>query len=345
MAITFVASSVFESASTSTVLVTITRPAGVQAGDLILVALHGATSSAPAAPTGWTEWEPNVTYGPSFTTFSRWAAADDPASWDFTVASQKWSASCTAWRGVDQTTPKDVASATASLQTGFPTMPTVTTVTAGAVVVALAATIGPSGDLDIDWTTTGGTERVTATSQASGTTNAAGIHASELRVEPSTSTVTVAPVETVGRGSIVLSALRPTVQATETLSFAGANATGWTATGGTALATLSDVDEGTYVTSQVNPSAQALDLTLQPIEAPAGDFTVAVRAARVLSSSGSIVPTLRDGTTTVATASTITLTESPTDYIVTFPAAAISGVPAAKWQAGSLVVRLAATAA
>lgn len=131
----------------------------------------------------------------------------------------------------------------------------------------------------------------------------------------------------------------------ETLTFPTVDATGWTVTGASAQAALADTDDATYVTSAVSPSGQTLDLTMQPIETPAGDLTVSVRAARVNATSASIVGTLRDGGSTVATAATVNPGASAGDLTVTFAAGDISGVTEAKWRAGTLVVRLAVTAA
>jgi hypothetical protein len=131
----------------------------------------------------------------------------------------------------------------------------------------------------------------------------------------------------------------------ETLTFPTVDATGWTVTGASAQAALADSDDATYVTSSASPSGQTIDLTLQPIETPTGDLTVSVRASRIDATSASIVGTLRDGGTTVATAATVNPGTSPGNLTVTFPQGNISGVTEAKWRAGTLVVRLAVTAA
>lgn len=130
-------------------------------------------------------------------------------------------------------------------------------------------------------------------------------------------------------------------------TFQAATATGWTATGGTALAVLSDADDATYLTSSVSPSDLVLGpLVLRPIEAPEGDFTVTVRAQRVDASTASLVPTLRDsGGSVIATAATVNPGTSIGDLTVTFTAASISGVTQAQWRSGLLRVQLAATAA
>lgn len=130
------------------------------------------------------------------------------------------------------------------------------------------------------------------------------------------------------------------------LDFTAASGSGWSAVpSGTLIAALSDDDDATYAQTTDSPSGLTLDSTLPALATPSGDLLVRVRAHRNGATSGSLVPTLRDGSTTVATASTITLGPSMTAYLVTFPAASISGVTPTKWAAGTLVVRLAATAA
>lgn len=131
------------------------------------------------------------------------------------------------------------------------------------------------------------------------------------------------------------------------LSFTAATATGWTATGGAALAVLSDADDATYLTSSVNPSGQVLGpLVVPAIETPAGDFVVTVRAQRLDSTSGSMVGTLRDsGGTVIATASSVTLGTAMADVLVTFPAANLTAVTQSQWRSGLLRVQLAVTAA
>ena len=132
---------------------------------------------------------------------------------------------------------------------------------------------------------------------------------------------------------------------TATLTFPTVVATGWTAIGGTAQAALADTSDATLITSPTTPTSSPVDVTLQPIETPTGDLTVTVRADRTGgATSASIVATLRDGATVIATAATINPTGTTSDLTATFLAANISGVTQAKWRAGTLVVRLAVTA-
>lgn len=130
------------------------------------------------------------------------------------------------------------------------------------------------------------------------------------------------------------------------LSFGSVTATGWSATGGSAIGVLSDTDDATFLTSPTAPSGSVTDLVLPPVEPPAGDLPVTLRASRVDASSGSVAVTLRDGSTTVATATvTGTIGTSLSNLTATFAAANISSVTTAKWRAGTLVVRASWTTA
>jgi hypothetical protein len=204
--ITKVGSTTFASPGNVTT-VTLTRPTGVQAGDLLLGFAAGATSSVPAVPTGWTAWDPAVSYGPNLNVIYKIADSADPATWDWTVASQKWAGGVVAYRGVDTTTPKDVASVTASSTTGWPTVPAITTASANALVLAIGGVIGPSGDTDITWTTDG-TLDASATATAPATTDPAAAVTSRARAAAGAFTPSLAPVETVSRGGVLVTALR-----------------------------------------------------------------------------------------------------------------------------------------
>ena len=131
-----------------------------------------------------------------------------------------------------------------------------------------------------------------------------------------------------------------------TLTLQSVTASGWTATGGTPLEVLSDSDDATLLTSDGNPTNLVLGpLVLRPIETPAGDFVVTVRASRVDASSASLVGTLRDASNAIiASASAVNPGTSPSELAVTFTAASIAGVTQTQWRSGALRVQLAATA-
>lgn len=130
--------------------------------------------------------------------------------------------------------------------------------------------------------------------------------------------------------------------------FGDVTAVGWTPTGGTATEVLADNQDSSFLTSPDVPTSSVVDLELLPMEKPAADFTVTVRAQRVNASGGTIVATLRtsDGTQIAGTGS-VTVNPSATvgDLVITFPAASIdTEVTQAQWRSGTLLVRLACTA-
>lgn len=133
------------------------------------------------------------------------------------------------------------------------------------------------------------------------------------------------------------------------LSCTAVTASGWSATGGTAIAVLSDTSDTTYITSGDNPSSSTVDLTLPPLSTPAGDLRVLLRGYKTGASSGTVVGTLRNGGSTVSTAATQQIPDSLTgsggNLWLVFPAADISGIGSSTWSAGTLVVRATITAA
>jgi PKD repeat protein len=139
--------------------VTLTAPASVAAGDLLVAAFSVNERPAVTAPPGWT---PIVSAlkpdgGAEVFAYYRVAAAGDAgASWNWTMSTvEKWGGGITAYRGVDGTHPLDVAVATKIDGTGTATsitMPGITTVTNGAMLIgglgadgATATTTPPAG--------------------------------------------------------------------------------------------------------------------------------------------------------------------------------------------------------
>lgn len=301
--IQFVASSKYE-ASANVTTVTVARPTGATTGDLLIAVLAGGSGTVPAVPTGWTAWDPAVTYGPNVSVHYRWADdVNDPASWDWTVASQKWAAGIAAFRGVDPVTPKDVASVTASSTTGWPTVPTITTATDNDLVLAIGGTIGPNGDTDLTWLTDSGGIAVDATATAAATTEPAVV----LAYYPAGShggahSAPLSPVETVSRGGVLVTALRaaPSVSAASgSVDFLGSGSftltidtSGSATTSGTGALTVTAA-----VTGQV-------DLTGTGTLAPAGAVTGQVDLTGtgilgVASSTSSVVPLTGTGSLAV----------------------------------------------
>src|SRR5262245_45242494 len=127
-------------------------PSGVQNGDLLLWTLTGNTVTVVSAPSGWTDWQLNSTTAINQCTWSR-IASSEPASYTATgLSSNRWGGAMIALRGVDTTTPQDVAFPTRNAGTTALTYPAITPVTAGAWIIAIGCIVGPSGTADITWT-------------------------------------------------------------------------------------------------------------------------------------------------------------------------------------------------
>ncbi len=129
------------------------------------------------------------------------------------------------------------------------------------------------------------------------------------------------------------------------LTVSATGTTGWTPTGGAnGTVVTSDTDDATYIESSSSPSSLVLDFTLPPIATPGGDLFFYTRMYLQSASSGTVTPTLRDGTTTVATGVAMAPPSAVDDVAFRFDAADIAGVAGSKWSAGTLVVRLSVTA-
>lgn len=178
--------------------VTCNVPTGVLAGELLVVAVtHSEASAAVPDQTGWTTVAKATNASASVQTalFYRVATGSEPASYTFTglnaSAVNRATAEMFRLSGVDTTTPLDVAAGTA---VGFGTSittPSVTTVTAGALVIYAVA-------------------RATAT-------------ASDINVASGTTLI----IDTTGTGRRAITAqeARPTVGATGTRSWTSTDAT------------------------------------------------------------------------------------------------------------------------
>jgi PKD repeat protein len=154
------------SAATANAKVTITKPAGVANGDVLIaqVTADGAPSVS-AAPAGWTTVVSpmSISSGARVFVYSHVVtnAGAEPASYTWTLsAAQKWGAVLSGFHGVDTTTPFDTAAATKVDTTYGATslaVPSVTTATAGAMLVGGAGldssstAVAPPGA----WTETG----------------------------------------------------------------------------------------------------------------------------------------------------------------------------------------------
>jgi RHS repeat-associated protein len=132
-------------ASTS---LTLTRPAGTVAGDVLVASIVTSTAAAITAPTGWVQAARKSTTGTTTTVYARTATGSDPSNWVFTFAtSTRAAGGLSAYTGADPTSPiEDVA-------TNTNTSPTVTVQVSQSV-----DTVGPNRTL------------ITITGTATGTT-------------------------------------------------------------------------------------------------------------------------------------------------------------------------------
>lgn len=122
-------------------------PAGVSSGDLIEILIQTQESADPGAPTtpgGWTQRftnTPSAGFIPRLTKIYKIASGSEGGTnQTITVPSSRPCAGSQVWRGVNTSTPYDIASASAAqMGNGNPDPNSVTTLTANAVVVQYAA--------------------------------------------------------------------------------------------------------------------------------------------------------------------------------------------------------------
>src|SRR5262252_2681506 len=128
-------------------------PAGVANGDLLIWTLTGNTVSVPGAPSGWNAWQLNSTTAICQGNYYR-IASSEPASYTYSgLTSNRWGGSMLALRGVDTTTPIDVAFPSRNAGTTTLTYPAITPATAGAWVLAIGSIVtAATGVTDITWT-------------------------------------------------------------------------------------------------------------------------------------------------------------------------------------------------
>jgi hypothetical protein len=130
--------------------VTIDKPSGAQAGDVLVAQI--TADSAPnvsAAPAGWTAVTSRQASGARLFVYSHVVGASDAGPYTWTLSTGvKWNAGIAAYRGVNTTTPWDTTPVTAASGTAATTLavPAVTTQTAGALLVGgVAVNSGSSG--------------------------------------------------------------------------------------------------------------------------------------------------------------------------------------------------------
>ena len=155
----------FTTSSTAATAVTVARPDGTRAGDLLVAQITADQSPAMGTvPPGWTTVLSSMKVNSGARVFAYWHQVSDlatePASYTWQLAAaQKFGAGITAFSGVDPVTPFDTAVSSmvdGTYTAAALTVPGTTTVTDGAVLIggvgldnATTTTTAPTG-----WTTT-----------------------------------------------------------------------------------------------------------------------------------------------------------------------------------------------
>jgi Bacterial Ig-like domain len=130
--------------STAAGSITIPKPAGTVAGDVLVacLALNGGRVATGGAPAGWSPIASNVAIAnPHIFGYYKVAGSSDPAGYGWTLASSVTSgAGIARYSGVNTSTPLDAPASSASgAAASAPTIPGVTTATAGAMLVGCMA--------------------------------------------------------------------------------------------------------------------------------------------------------------------------------------------------------------
>lgn len=200
-----------------------------------------------------------------------------------------------------------------------------TILTTGTATLTATAT-GGSGSYTYAWTVFSGPAAAFGSSTAASTTftptGGAGTYVLRCTVDDGTNSATADVTVTVATPASYVTYASVDV------------ATGWTPTGGTNLAVLTDASGATYTTSTSNPSGLELTGTLGALTAPGAGvpLTVLIDCDKVTASSGSMVAKLYEGATL---RSTVNVASIPSGSVgsavsgqvtVNFPAVDIAAV-------------------
>lgn len=172
MAIAFGSAGTLLNVSTAATTFNVAYPSGIAAGDLLIlhVVTNGGTLSA-TPPTGWTEvYRETTTTNPKGGVYIKVASGSESGTVAVTTGSTTGVAGIVRYTGVNTTTPQDVAASTVSVNTTgdlTATLPSITTVTNGSMLVMIAAAnstskqwTGPGGATKrFDFTATLGTSK------------------------------------------------------------------------------------------------------------------------------------------------------------------------------------------
>ena len=214
----------------------------------------------------------------------------------------------------------------------------------GQVAALSASATGGTGTKVYSWSKVSGPSGAfSAASSASTnfTPSAAGTYNLRISVTDDTGSAT---------DDVQLTVNTPSSQATVASVTSEASWSRTPSSGATSTQILSDSLGSTYLTTAANPSAQVLEVVLQPINPPAAgvDLVVTVKMDRLDSSSGTVDAYLYEGATLRSTVTGIAIPAGTTGtdvtgtVTVTFPSADLSAVTS--WLTG-VSVRLAVTAA
>lgn len=183
MAITVNAATATLAENANGTALTISVPSATANGDVLVLSLASGTNSGfPATITGWTTVKTDTAVASAAIGMYYRVASSEPASYTVTVnnAADRITAEMVRLTGVDTTTPLDVAAASTSSSSTTTSMatPTLTTVTAGAVLLyavelnnATATITVPSG-VTLTKTSAGTGQRSTLGSELRSTTGA-----------------------------------------------------------------------------------------------------------------------------------------------------------------------------
>ena len=119
--------------------VTIARPAGAVAGDLLLAAVTWTgdwTTATPSAPGGWTLIRATGDNALGQFLYYRLMTAGDPASWTWTGPASNATGGMLAYSGIDASNPVNTSSGAPDTVSGQATAPSVTTTRGNVVLVA-----------------------------------------------------------------------------------------------------------------------------------------------------------------------------------------------------------------
>lgn len=165
MAVAPASSATLDQATTSLTWV-LTAPSGIASGDVLVAALNvNGIAQTFTAPTGWVLIASKVTAGNSSFVVAYYliCGGSEPSTYTFTLptTAQAGSAGIERYTGADGTTPSDVAASTNSGTSAAPRGLSITTVTAGAMVIMMvglnsaAATIAPASGMTEEWENAG----------------------------------------------------------------------------------------------------------------------------------------------------------------------------------------------